>query len=107
MAAGRTIPLRRGTGCVSVFRLASVLAQMATTSPNGGNLRTCVKLLVHGATTNYSQAVATANLSDPTQRLIYVNSNPPPGGGAIELVGLRAAGSCTATSGRRPAVAIA
>jgi hypothetical protein len=75
-----------GYGLCVGFPPGSVLAQMATTSPNGGNLRTCAKLLVHNATTNYAQAVASAAASDPTQRLIYVNSNPPAGGGAIEMV---------------------
>lgn len=76
----------QGYGLCVGFPPGSVLAQMATTSPNGGNLRTCPKLLVHAATTNYSDAVNSANASDPTQRLIYVNSNPPAGGGAIEMV---------------------
>ena len=76
----------KGYGLCVGFPPGSVLAQMATASPNGGNLRTCAKLLVHSATTNYAQAVASAAAADPTQRLIYVNSNPPAGGGAIELM---------------------
>jgi len=76
----------RGCGMVVGFPPGSVLSQMATTSPNGGNGRTCAKLLVHRATTDYNQAMASAGASDPASRLIYVNTAPPPGGGAIELI---------------------
>ena len=47
----------QGYGLCVGFPPGSVLAQMATTSPNGGNLRTCPKLLVHSATTNYARRV--------------------------------------------------
>jgi len=63
-----------------------VIADGAT-SPNGGNSRTCTQLA--GAwrdIIDYAQAVASAAGCGPRQRLIYVNSNPPAGGGAIELV---------------------
>ena len=76
----------RGYGLCVGFPPGSVLAQMATTSPGGGNLRTCPKLLVHGATTNYALALATATATDAQDRLIYVNTPPPPGGGAIEML---------------------
>ncbi len=76
----------KGYGLCVGFPPGSVLSQMATASPNGGNLRTCARLLVHRATTSYSQAVASASATDPSQRLIYVNTAPPPGGGAIELM---------------------
>jgi hypothetical protein len=76
----------KGFGLCVGFPPGSVLSQMASTSPNGGNLRTCAKLLVHGATTNYSDAYNSRNATDPTQRLICVSSSPPAGGGAIELV---------------------
>lgn len=76
----------RGFGLVVGFPPGSVLSQMATTSPGGGNGRSCAKLLVHGATTSLSQAQATANDPNPINRLIYVNTAPPPGGGAIELL---------------------
>ncbi len=76
----------RGCGLVVSFPPGSVLSQMAMTSPNGGNGRTCPKLLVHGATTNFSQAQATANDPNPINRLIFVNTTPPPGGGAIEFL---------------------
>jgi len=41
---------------------------------------------VHNATTNASQAAATANDPNPANRLLLVNTTPPPGGGAIELL---------------------
>jgi hypothetical protein len=74
----------RGQGIVVGFSPGSVLAQLASSSPTGG--RAYYKLVVHGATTDYSQAQATANATDPTQRLIYVGSQTiPSGGGAVEL----------------------
>ncbi|HVM48261.1 MAG TPA: alpha-amylase family glycosyl hydrolase [Candidatus Acidoferrum sp.] len=76
----------KGYGLNVGFPPGSVLSQMASTSPGGGNLRTCPKLLVHAATTNYTDAYNSRNASDPTQRLIYVNAPSPSGGGAIELV---------------------
>src|SRR5260370_19494576 len=60
---------------------------MATTSPCGGNGRTCAKLLVHVATSSLAQAEATATASNPADRLIYVGAQTlAPGGGAIELL---------------------
>ena len=77
----------KGVGLVVGFPPGSVLSQMATSSPNGGNSRTCGKLLVHAATTSYSDATNSVSASDPTQRLIYVGGQAlAPGGGAIELV---------------------
>jgi len=76
----------RGCGLGVSFPPGSVLAQMATTSPGGGNLRSCPQLLVHQATTDYSAAVASANAPNPVDRLIYVNTAPPPGGGAVEIL---------------------
>lgn len=76
----------RGCGLGVGFPPGSVLAQLATTSPGGGDNRACAKLLVHGATTNLAQAQATANDPNPVNRLIYVNTTPPPGGGAIEFL---------------------
>ncbi|SPE56635.1 hypothetical protein SBV1_2480018 [Verrucomicrobia bacterium] len=76
----------RHYGMVVGFPPGSVLAQMATTSPGGGNGRSCAKLLVHGATTTLALAQATANDPTPANRLIYVNTTPPPGWGAIELL---------------------
>ena len=73
----------RGYGLIVGFAPGSVLAQLASSSPTGG--RAYQKLLVHGATTNSNDAVNSANATDPTQRLIYVNAPPPVGGGAIEL----------------------
>jgi hypothetical protein len=66
------------------FAPGSVLAQLASSSPTGG--RAYQKLLVHGATTNWDDAINSADASDPAQRLIYVGSQTPAsGGGAIEL----------------------
>jgi hypothetical protein len=74
----------RGVGIVVGFAPGSVLVQLASSSPTGG--RAYQKLLVHGATSSLSAAQASANASDPTQRLIYVGSQTiPSGGGAIEL----------------------
>jgi hypothetical protein len=77
----------KGVGLVVGFPPGSVLSQMASSSPNGGNSRTCAKLLVHAATTNSSEASSTANAADPTQRKIYVGGQSlAPGGGAIEVL---------------------
>ncbi|PWU13798.1 MAG: hypothetical protein C5B50_18580 [Verrucomicrobia bacterium] len=76
----------RGVGMVVGFPPGSVLSQMAGTSPGGGNGRTCAKLLVHYATTNSAAAQASANTNNAIYRLIYVNTLPPSGGGAIELL---------------------
>ena len=76
----------KGCGLCVGFPPGSVVSQMATTSPGGGNLRACPKLLVHGATTNYAQALATAGATNAIDRLIFVNTIPTPGGGAIELL---------------------
>lgn len=77
----------RGLGLVVGFPPGSVLAQMATASPGGGNGRTCAKLLVHGATSSLAQAQATATASNPADRLIFVGAQTlAPGGGAIELL---------------------
>jgi glycosidase len=74
----------RGVGIAVGFAPGSVLVQLASSSPTGG--RAYQKLLVHGATSSLSAAQASANASDPTQRLIYVSSQTiSSGGGAIEL----------------------
>ncbi len=77
----------RGVGLVVGFPPGSVLSQMATSSPNGGNARTCAKLLVHEATTNQAEAVSTSGAANAWQRKIYVGSQTlASGGGAIELL---------------------
>ena len=77
----------KGVGLVVGFPPGSVLSQMASTSPNGGNARTCAKLLVHGATQSLLAAQQSVTNSDPAQRLIFVGSQGlAPGGGAIELL---------------------
>ncbi len=74
----------RGVGLAVGFAPGSVLVQLAAASPTGG--RAYQKLLVHGATSSLATAQATANASDPVQRLIYVGGQTiPSGGGAIEL----------------------
>ena len=77
----------KGVGLVVGFPPGSVLSQMASSSPNGGNSRTCAKLLVHAATTNQAEAASTAGAGDAVQRKIYVGGQAlAPGGGAIELL---------------------
>ncbi len=77
----------RGIGIVVGFPPGSVLSQMATTSPGGGNGRTCPRLLVHYATQNLSEAISTANDPTPINRKIYVGGQTlAPGGGALELL---------------------
>jgi glycosidase len=74
----------RGLGIVVGFAPGTVLTQLASSSPTGG--RAYQQLLVHGATTNYDDALNSADAADPTQRLIYIGGQTPaPGGGAIEL----------------------
>jgi hypothetical protein len=74
----------RGIAMIVGFPPGSVLSQMASTSTSSN--RACSKLLVHGATTSLAMAQATANDPTPQNRLLLVNTAPPPGGGAIELV---------------------
>ncbi len=73
----------RGYGMRIGFPPGSILTQLASSSP--GADRACARLLVHGATTDSTQAQNTANSAAPQDRLILVNTTPPPGGGAIEL----------------------
>jgi len=83
-ATSTAVSNSRGVGLVVGFAPGSVLAQLASSSPTGG--RAYQKLLVHGATQSLSEAQASANATDPTQRLIYVGGQAlAPGGGAIEL----------------------
>src|SRR4029077_20215334 len=73
----------RGVAMKVGFPPGSVLSQLASSAP--GNDRACAKLLVHYADTNVSVATATANDPTPANRVLHVNSAPPPGGGAIQL----------------------
>jgi len=73
-----------GSGLVVEFPPGTVLTQMAGTS-TGAN-RACAQLLVHNATTSQSAAQASAYDPVATNRLIYVNTAPPPGGGAVEML---------------------
>ena len=79
----------RNNGMVVGFPPGSVLSQLAS-SATAAN-RACPRLLVHFATTDKSQAQATANAADPINRLIYVNTTPPAGGGAVEQATARRA----------------
>jgi len=77
----------RGVGLVVGFPPGSVLSQMATSSPGGGNGRTCQKLLVHYATQIANDAATNANNPIAINRKIYVGGQSlAPGGGAIELL---------------------
>ena len=74
----------RGCGLRVSFPPGSVLSQLASSAP-GAN-RACAKLLVHNATTSMSSAQSSAGAGIPTDRLIYVNATPLPGGGAVEML---------------------
>jgi Alpha amylase, catalytic domain len=74
----------RNCGLGVEFPPGSVLSQLASSSP--GADRAYAKLLVHYATTDHAAAVNSASDPNPINRLIYVNTPPPPGGGAIEFL---------------------
>ena len=74
----------RNCGLGVQFPPGSVLAQLASSTP--GADRAYSKLLVHRATTDHQAAVNSANDPNPINRLLYVNTPPPPGGGAIEFL---------------------
>src|SRR6185436_6104419 len=74
----------RNCGLGVQFPPGSVLAQLASSTP--GADRAYPKLLVHRATTDHQAAVNSANDPNPVNRLLYVNTPPPPGGGAIEFL---------------------
>jgi glycosidase len=74
----------RNCGLGVQFPPGSVLAQLASSTP--GADRVYSKLLVHRATTDHQAAVNSANDPNPINRLLYVNTPPPPGGGAIEFL---------------------
>jgi hypothetical protein len=77
----------RGQGLAVGFPPGTLLTQLSSSGEVAGRDRAFYQLLVHGATTNYSQAQATANDTTPANRLIYVGGQTiTPGGGAIELV---------------------
>ena len=68
------------------FPPGTLLTQLSSSGDVAGGNRAFHRLLVHGATTSLSTAQSTANDPNPVNRLIYVNTTPPAGGGAIELV---------------------
>src|SRR5205823_2748498 len=73
----------RANGMIVGFPPGSVLSQLAS-SATAAN-RACPKLLVHRATTDKTLAQSSASAGNAIDRLIYVNTTPPLGGGAIEL----------------------
>ena len=76
----------RHYGMVVGFPPGTLLTQLSGSGDGAGGNRAFHRLLVHGATTSLSQAQSTTDDPNPVNRLIYVNTNPPTGGGAIELV---------------------
>jgi hypothetical protein len=79
-------PNSRGCGLIVDFPPGTLLTQLSSSGDAVGGGRDFYHLLVHGATNNLSAAQATANDPNPANRLIYVNTTPPAGGGAIELL---------------------
>ena len=79
-------PNSRGVGICVGFPPGTMLSQLSSSGDIVGGHRAYQQLLVHGATTNMSDAVSSENDPNPANRLIYVNTTPPAGGGAIELV---------------------
>ncbi|HXR04956.1 MAG TPA: alpha-amylase family glycosyl hydrolase [Verrucomicrobiae bacterium] len=73
-------------GMVVGFPPGTLLTQLSSSGDLSGGNRAFHQLLVHGATTSLSTAQSTANDPNPANRLIYVNTTPSAGGGAIELV---------------------
>jgi hypothetical protein len=74
----------RGFAMKTGFPPGSILSQLASSSP-GAN-RAMSKLLVHNATTNATAAQNSANDGNAVNRQLRVNSAPPNGGGAIEMI---------------------
>jgi hypothetical protein len=68
------------------FPPGTLLTQLSSSGDVAGGGRAYHHLLVHGTTTSSSVAAATASDANPLNRLIYVNTTPPAGYGAIELV---------------------
>ncbi len=79
-------PNSRGCGLIVGFPPGTLLTQLSSAGDVAGGNRAFHRLLVHGATTSLSTAQSTANDPNPTNRLIYVNTTPSAGFGAIELV---------------------
>jgi glycosidase len=79
-------PNSRGVGISVGFPPGTILTQLSSSGDVAGGHREYYQLLVHGATNNLSAATASENAANPVNRLIYVNTTPPVGGGAIELV---------------------
>jgi len=78
--------ISRGCGMIVGFPPGTLLTQLSSSGDVAGGGRAYHHLLVHGTTTSSSVAAATASDANPLNRLIYVNTTPPAGYGAIELV---------------------
>jgi len=78
--------ISRGCGMIVGFPPGTLLTQLSSSGDVAGGGRAYHHLLVHGTTTSSSVAAATASDPNPVNRLIYVNTTPPAGYGAIELV---------------------
>ncbi|HXR49272.1 MAG TPA: alpha-amylase family glycosyl hydrolase [Candidatus Limnocylindrales bacterium] len=81
-----SVPNARTNGMIVGFPPGTLLTQLSSSGDVAGGGRDFYHLLVHGATTSLSTAQATANDPNPVNRLIYVNTTPPAGGGAIEML---------------------
>ncbi|HLZ52880.1 MAG TPA: alpha-amylase family glycosyl hydrolase [Verrucomicrobiae bacterium] len=81
-----SIPNSRGCGLIVGFPPGTLLTQLSSAGDVAGGNRAFHRLLVHGTTTSLSTAQSTANDPNPVNRLIYVNTPPPAGFGAIELL---------------------
>ena len=81
-----SVPNSRGNGVVVSFPPGTLLTQLSSSGDAAGGGRDFYHLLVHVATTNKATATSTANDPNPVNRQIYVNTTPPAGGGAIEML---------------------
>ncbi|HKW29496.1 MAG TPA: hypothetical protein VJT54_09180, partial [Verrucomicrobiae bacterium] len=79
-------PNSRGCGLIVGFPPGTLLTQLSSAGDVAGGNRAFHQLLVHGTTTSLTTAASTANDPKPVNRLIYVNTTPPAGFGAVELV---------------------
>jgi hypothetical protein len=81
-----SIPNSRGCGLIVGFPPGTLLTQLSSSGDVTGGNRAFHRLLVHGTTTSLTTAQSTASDPNPVNRLIYVNTTPSAGYGAIELV---------------------
>lgn len=86
-SADTSLSNSRHLGIVVGFPPGTVLTQLSSSGDAAGGYRAYHQLLVHGATSNLSDAESSANDPNPANRLIYVGGQSlASGGGAIELV---------------------